>query len=402
MTQKVLSHTAGHVKRLARKIRKSEQITQSAALDKAAVSLGFPSWKQFLKLSVKTPKLVERTKPNAKNKLLPNPLVLDFYFPFVKKKEKRPNTQMPIPMHQDAGKLLKALFYATRFHKRANRPVADVRNYLDEWIQCEYTDRNELSDEIFFPIYFGDDDTLPEYSPSKLRNEELIAMVVRVKEILNTGYHDCRPRQLLINRLDQSIAALGNWPPSARKRLQNEYGKLIAPGTFVRIKGSSEVLIVKRHDFSNGIVYYYGDKADDNRNDRDISVIRDQDKFRDFMPKRITLPFGMWTCNDGSQVLFNLDYMPIWKKERAGVVSSIDPDTWVLYNEEPQFFFEKSEFLMLNDPNVYLKSQDMMRQWGVTQKQSQLMKLFSTVIQTVEWRKLTEKNPMKMYPSNLR
>jgi len=119
MTQKVISHTAGHVKRLARKIKKSEQLTQSAALDKASVGIGFPSWKQFLKLSTKIPKLAERTKPNAKNKLLPNPLALDFYLPFVKKKEKRPNAHSDASGGREITKSTLIFFKNIRVFKRS-------------------------------------------------------------------------------------------------------------------------------------------------------------------------------------------------------------------------------------------------------------------------------------------
>jgi hypothetical protein len=57
-------------------------------------------------------------------------------------------------------------------------------------------------------------------------------------------------------------------------------------------------------------------------------------------PPDNTLPYGIWTTADGSQILFARDYIPLWIKTPDGKVSRIDPDAWV--NWERQQYFPKS------------------------------------------------------------
>jgi hypothetical protein len=35
-------------------------------------------------------------------------------------------------------------------------------------------------------------------------------------------------------------------------------------------------------------------------------------------PMRVALPYGMWTCADGREVLFNRNYDPIWGRRGKG------------------------------------------------------------------------------------
>jgi hypothetical protein len=39
---------------------------------------------------------------------------------------------------------------------------------------------------------------------------------------------------------------------------------------------------------------------------------------------RAELPYGIWTEADGSEVLFNRDYHPIWRRKPDGTVSRVD------------------------------------------------------------------------------
>jgi hypothetical protein len=42
-----------------------------------------------------------------------------------------------------------------------------------------------------------------------------------------------------------------------------------------------------------------------------------------FAPKRVCLPYGVWVRDDGSLVLFNRNYCPIWDRSADGEVSEI-------------------------------------------------------------------------------
>ena len=55
---------------------------------------------------------------------------------------------------------------------------------------------------------------------------------------------------------------------------------------------------------------------------------------------RATMPYGKWTTEDGREVLFNRDYMPIWQRLPDGTVSVADKDEWVPWVRQDQFYHD--------------------------------------------------------------
>jgi hypothetical protein len=56
---------------------------------------------------------------------------------------------------------------------------------------------------------------------------------------------------------------------------------------------------------------------------------------------RRTLPYGVWTCESGREVLFNRGYRPIW--QRSGEVSQpADYNEWVADIVKQEWFFHDS------------------------------------------------------------
>lgn len=60
----------------------------------------------------------------------------------------------------------------------------------------------------------------------------------------------------------------------------------------------------------------------------DFEVITPRSPLPDFVPSRIWLPYGVWTLNDGSEVVFSRDYLPMWRvsNERA---ERLAPWLWI-------------------------------------------------------------------------
>jgi hypothetical protein len=64
-------------------------------------------------------------------------------------------------------------------------------------------------------------------------------------------------------------------------------------------------------------------------------------------PRRVTLadietmltvlPYGMWTCADGREILFNRNYRPIWQRLPEGTVQHADSNEWVDWTEQGWF-----------------------------------------------------------------
>lgn len=71
------------------------------------------------------------------------------------------------------------------------------------------------------------------------------------------------------------------------------------------------------------------------------AVPRARGKRREWM--RAVLPYGLWTCEDGREVLFNRRYEPIWQRRVGAVAEAADPServpwlhqSWLYQEDDP-------------------------------------------------------------------
>jgi hypothetical protein len=93
---------------------------------------------------------------------------------------------------------------------------------------------------------------------------------------------------------------------------------------------------------------------------------------------RIVMPYGRWTCADGTEFLFNRDYRPLWKKRPDGLVVAADPDEQVNFLKQ-EFFFEDHTF-PLDNPKTYQICTNLLRDWGVEQQVPEMFILFRRAV----------------------
>jgi hypothetical protein len=53
---------------------------------------------------------------------------------------------------------------------------------------------------------------------------------------------------------------------------------------------------------------------------------------------RAMRPYGIWTCADGRQILFNRDYVPILQRYPGQPCEPANPDEWVEFVEQRWFY----------------------------------------------------------------
>lgn len=53
---------------------------------------------------------------------------------------------------------------------------------------------------------------------------------------------------------------------------------------------------------------------------------------------RAELPYGMWTCADGREVLFNRGYRPLWQRRPGQAATRADHGEWVPFNRQSWFY----------------------------------------------------------------
>jgi hypothetical protein len=51
-------------------------------------------------------------------------------------------------------------------------------------------------------------------------------------------------------------------------------------------------------------------------------------------------PYGIWTCADGREVLFDRDYQPIWSRYPGQPAERANPDEWINWVDQRWFYFD--------------------------------------------------------------
>ena len=100
----------------------------------------------------------------------------------------------------------------------------------------------------------------------------------------------------------------------------------------------------------------------------DFTVMRDQSKASTFVPMRIYLPYGVYFCDDGSEVLFSREYCPMWAKHPNGKISDISPRTFV-HHKKSELFFDAGDPPHKNREALN-KCLGILHKWGVANRTS--------------------------------
>ena len=60
--------------------------------------------------------------------------------------------------------------------------------------------------------------------------------------------------------------------------------------------------------------------------------------------KRLSLPYGLWTCDDGRQIIFNRGYQPIWERPKndGSRAFQADPKEWVKFCSQQYFYSDRT------------------------------------------------------------
>lgn len=61
-------------------------------------------------------------------------------------------------------------------------------------------------------------------------------------------------------------------------------------------------------------------------------------KLSKFETWKLSVPYGLWICADGREVLFNRKYHPILERLPDGTVRAADPYEWVHWVNQTWFF----------------------------------------------------------------
>ncbi len=362
-------HSVAFIKRRAKKIKKEKQVSHHEALDLAAKEVGAANWKHFLRAGTDSPK-VTAAKPSK-----PTPLTISFNV--FGGRRVRPNAKISIDRHKEVGALFDEVLAHTHLRKSVHKILESIRCELDDWVQHEYPTQAEMSDEDFREMYYAHKAQVQlRKTISKVDADNLINKLGAAKLLLSV-YPDCPPLQNIFNKIDLAISGLSKW--SGVVTIAEREKKLLKRGTIIRVKPLQIDAVVIKEDLVKGTIDFYSDGGPGLCVRNEVQVYRQQPQSTR-VPMRLTLPYGKWICDDGSEVLYNRDYKPIWVKKSNGEVSDIDPNTWVNHKDSIYFFNDG------NPPWAKKKTREMcvgiLKEWGVETRLPNTLKDYYELIRT--------------------
>src|SRR5580765_4964173 len=77
--------------------------------------------------------------------------------------------------------------------------------------------------------------------------------------------------------------------------------------------------------------------------------------------RRNDLPYGIWTTEDGRQILFNRFYEPIWERRDGQAPTPADPTEWIKGPATQHWFYGDEH----GDPAKRRRALAALKDWGI-------------------------------------
>lgn len=156
-------------------------------------------------------------------------------------------------------------------------------------------------------------------------------------------------------------------------------------GTLVMIRSSREIGIVLKTEEGG---FYGGGVTVCTDTSLEASLVKEEvfpltNQSIDFVPLRLFLPYGKWTCLDGSEVLYNRDYRALWKKQSDGTVIPMDSTAYIEHDwVKTEYYFNREGMPDWNDiDKAHEIGMKILKTWGVENKRPQILDLLPVAIQ---------------------
>ena len=158
--------------------------------------------------------------------------------------------------------------------------------------------------------------------------------------------------------MDTAKIALSRWAGSSPHRP-------LRRGTVIRVKPLHCDAVVVSEDLDNKVVNFYSDSGPGACMRNELSVYRKQ-PHTSWKPMRLFLPYGKWKCSDGTEVLFNRNYKPMWARNKNREMVDIQPNAWVNYENQSWYFGDHNA--PWDNRDSFNKCVSELQKWGVSEK----------------------------------
>ncbi|MCY4259433.1 MAG: hypothetical protein OXC91_04125 [Rhodobacteraceae bacterium] len=114
-------------------------------------------------------------------------------------------------------------------------------------------------------------------------------------------------------------------------------------GTVVRVnspgwEGVGAIAILKKYGRPTDLITHQAP----NSMVADFEVVFPRSPLSLFVPARLKLPYGVWTEEDGSKVLFSRDYKPLWRLTDGKKAERLQPWLWIKSIDRQYFWDDRN------------------------------------------------------------
>jgi hypothetical protein len=339
----------------AKKIKKLRGVSYSEALNLAAVNYGYSNFKHLQNSNPTSMKELTGVLMSHQNK-------------------------MSLDTHVKTASLLKDILSLSYHRRSVYKEIDTVRCELDNWTEREH---QEWSDINSLSLYYDDLNVQNNRNLSQIQFDSLSQKIDEVVSILTNHYSADRIRGQL-SRLKRAQKNLKNWllaPVKATPSSEWRADTQIKVGTVVNFKKGSgdKSVIVLAHDVLRSSIVYCNYEGVSTCDRSSIRVPRiPQPSSTVLWPMRLYMPYGKWTLTDGTEVLYNRNYQPIWWKTSAGKITSKKPQ-WVMGIQSDEVYFNDGSKPWEKNESKQ-KCERVLKDFGVLGQRSYLLQLIDNHI----------------------
>jgi hypothetical protein len=119
-------------------------------------------------------------------------------------RQRRPNANLPVELHRELGRLLKAVLDATPRGSRIHFMIDEIRSALDDWAMRQSTTR-QLDQIEFNSLYYSG---CARERLLAMGSDEIVAHLEAVIKIVQRHYPVCAPSKSLIRLAWRAICSI--------------------------------------------------------------------------------------------------------------------------------------------------------------------------------------------------
>ena len=129
-----------------------------------------------------------------------------------------------------------------------------------------------------------------------------------------------------------------------------------------------------------GIVVGYNDAGSIEAGRHEVSILRAQPSLAKYKPLRIYLPYGISKLDDGTEILFNRDYCPLWSRSMSGTVLEADPKVTLNLHTAKYLFSDRNAPYTRNGSSNLQKCLEILHEWDVTDQHHNILDRFKEAV----------------------